>query len=64
MNSADLISWINSHDFGGKAPIVREDRGETLVIAIPYSEGNHAQLFEELEEIPATIAAAREALGY
>ena len=62
MTRSQLISWINEHDLGTGGPVVREDRGETLVVASSYSEKDHSVIVEE--EIPATLSAARLWLGY
>lgn len=62
-----LIAWVNSHDVGAN-PTVREDRGTTLLVAcwesVPDGAGGFTAGGEVLEEIPATIEAARDWLGY
>ncbi|EJN06459.1 hypothetical protein [Herbaspirillum sp. YR522] len=61
MSAKNLIKWIDSHY--PAAPTVDNGNG-TLTISIECVNVNTSAVFIERQVIPATMAAAREVLGY
>jgi hypothetical protein len=57
----NLVKWINSHSSDGK-PLVIRSEGSALIVREIYTKDGEAG--ESQAAIPATLAAAREWLGY
>jgi hypothetical protein len=64
MNTEALVKWINGHDIGVNPVVLRVDGDRLVVQTVEYMFPGSDSARIVQEDIPATLQAARDWLGY